>query len=536
MTTIEPTPSPVRAPGPAPAPSPDSGPDSGVRTAARGSALNLAGAITAAVVSFVTVGFITNSYGQVGAGLFFAATAMFTLAANGARLGSESGLTFFVSRFRAAGRQVALEPLVRTAAGTTTIAATALATLGFLAAPQLADLLTAEAANAASLVTMIRILAVAVPSFALSQVLFGATRGYGTMRPSVLAGQIFRPVAQLVFVVAAIVVSTEIWPLALAWAVASVATALGVAVWLWRRLRRPSSQPPSPEAEPFHARDYWRFAAPRAVTDLVSSALERLDILLVAYFLSAADAGLYGASNRLILAGQLLMYATAQSMAPLLSAAFLQRRYRDAKDLLHTITAWSVLLLWPLLLTLAFGAESVLALFGDGFADAAPVVRVLALALAVIVGLGPGDTLLLMTGNSVASLVNHVAALVVLLAVSVVLLPEVGVIGAAWAWAASRLLLRGLAVTQVWRTTRVHVFGRALALATIAAVVAFVPAGFAAHRLIDNGAVAVAAHLAVGGLVHLALAARFRADLRLDQLLGVVTRRSAPSTPSGATT
>ncbi len=527
MTTIEPMPPPRSAPA--------SPPDNDVRTATRGSALNLVGAVTAAVVSFVTVGLITNNYGQVGAGLFFAATAIFTLAANGARLGSESALTLFVSRFRASGRQRSLEPLVSIAAGATALAATALAVVGLLAAPQLADLLTTETADAASLVTMIRILAVAVPAFALSQVMFGATRGYGTMRPSVLAGQVFRPVAQLVLVVIAIVVSAEIWPLAVAWAVASIATAFWVAAWLSRRLRRSGGQASSPDAPPFQPRDYWQFAGPRAITDLVSSALERIDVLLVASLLSAADAGLYGASNRLMLAGQLMMYATTQSMAPLLSTAFLERRHDEARELLNTITAWSVLLLWPLLLTLAFWADRVLGLFGDGFAEAAPVVQVLALALAVIVGLGPGDTLLLMTGDSVASLVNHIAALIVLLGVSVVLLPRVGVVGAAWAWAASRLLLRVLALTRVWRSTGVHVFGPALALAAVSAVVAFVPTGFAAQLLIGNDTVAMVAHLGTAGLLAVALAVRFRTDLRLDQLLDVATRRSRPAPPGGTT-
>ena len=68
--------------------------------AARGTAINLVGSMTGAVFGFVTVGLITNHWGRSGAGLFFAATALFTLAANGARMGSEAGLTYFVARLR----------------------------------------------------------------------------------------------------------------------------------------------------------------------------------------------------------------------------------------------------------------------------------------------------------------------------------------------------------------------------------------------------------------------------------------------------
>ena len=504
----------------------------GIRSAARGSAFNLVGAATAAIAGFVTVGLITNNYGQAGAGLFFTATAVFTLAANGTRLGGETALTLFVSRFRAADRHRELAPLVRTATTATGLSAVVLGLVGLAAAPWLAGALTADAANADELTVMIRILAVAVPAFALSQVLFGASRGYGTMRPSVMVGQLFRPIAQLVLVVVVVAVSTDTWPLALAWAVASVVAAVAIAGWLWQRIRRSTRSHDAGTGGPFDAGDYWRFAGPRAVTDLVASALERLDVLLVALLLTAADAGLYGASNRLILAGQLLLFATSQSMAPLLSAAFLERRHADAKRLLTTITTWSVFVLWPLLLALAFGAETVLAVFGDGFADAAPVVRVLALALATIVALGPGDIVLLMTGESVASLVNHIAALLVLVVVSVVLLPQVGLIGAAWAWASSRLTLRVAAGFQVWRATGVHTFGWGVGTAAVAAVACFVPTGFIAYRMIDTGLLALVSHLATGGLLYLALAFVVRDRLELDQLAGVLTRR--PSAAPGA--
>ena len=503
--------------------------DGSVRSAARGSALNMGGAVIAAVVSFVTVGVITNNYGRAGAGLFFSATAVFTLAANGARLGGESGLTFFVSRFRASGEHGALRPLIGNALGGTALASAGLAALGFVAAPTLSELLTSDSTNASDMAGMIRILAIAVPSFALSQVLFGASRGFGTMRPAVLSGQIVRPIAQLLFVLVAVLVSTTIEPLAVAWASASVVAAIPIALWLRKRVRRGRHLRTS-----FDAAGYWRFAAPRAATDLVSSSLERLDILLVAYFLSEADAGLYGASNRLILAGQLMMYATSQSMAPHLSASFLRGRHDDVRKLLNTITGWNILLLWPMLISLAFGAETVLGLFGDGFGDGARVVQVLALSLAVIIALGVGDTLLLMTGDSVASLVNHLVALAVLIGASALLLPRVGLIGAAWAWALSRLLIRGLAVARVWQTTGVHIFGRSVVVAVASATIGFVPTGFVVYQFVDNRVLALLVHIAVGGVIHLALAFGFRDDLESGQLLRVLSRRSGGLASPGA--
>ncbi len=496
-----------------------------IRQAARGSAFNLVGAVTAATVSFLTVGLITNTYGQSRAGVFFAATALFTLAANGARLGAESSLTFFVSRLRADGRRGSVKAVVATALRATAVAAVLFAIVGFLAADAIAGALADEEENARSLATMIRILALAAPAFSLSQAMFGASRGFGTMRPSVIAGQFVRPVTQLILVGAVIALAADVAALAWAWTGAAVASLTVIAFWLHRRVRRIDAA-----GESFASADYWRFATPRAMTDMVSSGLERLDLLLVAYLLDEAQAGVYGASNRLVVAGQLMMFATAQSMAPHLSAAFGRDDRDEAEHVLHTVSAWNVTLLWPVFLTMAFGAETMLRLFGDDFTEGARLVQIFSVALVIIIGLGVGDTLLLMTGRSLASLVNHLVALATMIGLSVLLLPRVGVAGAAWAWAASRIIIRLLAVVRVWRSNRVHGLGRPVLVAGLIALIAYVPSGWLVHHTIGNGVVAIGVHLALGALLQLGACLHFRQLLELDQLMAIAGRR--PRSPT----
>ncbi len=513
-------------------------PSKQVGQAARGTALNLAGAIVGAVVSFGTVGLITNTYGQAGAGLFFAATAAFTLAANSARLGAESSLTYFVSRFRADERHGEITATIKTALAATAIVAIVLGVIGLIAAPQLSGRLTSEPDSAATATTMIRILAVAVPTFSLSQAMFGATRGFGTMRPSVFAGQIGRPVGQLVLVIGVIVLTDSVWPLAVAWAASSTITMISIGTWLRRRLtavdQRTADRPPAHHgsaadhtATPTRrvSGGYWRYTGPRALSDLLSASLERLDVLLVAVFIGEVGAGMYGASNRLILAGQLMMIATGQSMAPLLSANFLKGEHDDARSALRTISGWNVIILWPIFIGLAFGAKTALSIFGSEFTEASSLVVVLSLAFLIIIGLGLGDTLLMMTGDSIASLINHAIALTIMVAVAVALLPNVGIIGAAWAWALSRIALRALSVGRVWRTKGVHAFGPQVITAIAVTSISFVPTGVISRLVFGERIAAVLTHIAMGLTVQLALLVRFRQRLELDQLLAVVARR-----------
>lgn len=494
-------------------------------TAARGTAFNLLGSIAGAVIGFTTIGLITNNWGRSEAGVFFAATALFTLAANGARMGSEAGLTYFVARLRADGDNRSIPRVIGTAlAATGTVAAT-LAVAGLLLAPRLAGLVASQPESRPDAETMIRILAVAVPTFALSQAMFGASRGFATMRPSVVCGQFLRPVTQLTLVIVVILTTGSLSTLALAWAGSSTLTVIAIGWWLRRRVAQVRSNHVEPASAGLRGR-YLRFAWGRAGADLVSAALERLDVILVAALLGQADAGLYGASGRLILAGQLLMIAASQSTAPLLTASFSAGRNQEAQTLLRTVTGWNVTLLWPVFICLGFGAPTALSFFGAEFTDGADLVVVLSVAMLVIVAIGGGDTVLVSTGASMASLANHVIALVVMVGSAIVLLPAIGLVGAAWSWALSRLVLRGLAAAHVWRLRRVTAFGRPVFLAAGAATCAYVPLGLAVTMTLDPGPLAVAVQVLIGAAIHLVLLSRLRVELDLDRFIAVFTRRA----------
>ncbi len=493
--------------------------DAALGRASRGAALNLVGAAVATISGFGAVAVVTNAHGAAGAGVFFAAVALYTLSGNAAKLGTESGLTYLIARLRVTGDVAAIRTVVRSAAIAVGLCAAVVAIVGLAVAGVLADALTDEPGRRDDMAVMLRVLSLGVPAWSLSQVLAGATRGFATMRPSVLSGQIIRPLGQFVLVIAVTVASDELWPLAVAWVLGALAAVVPVALWVQRRVSVPSASERSADSEAAARAELWTFSRPRAASDLIHAALERLDVVLVSGIVGPAGAGIYGAANRVILAGQLVMSATAQAAAPQLSRDFADDDDAAAAGLIRSMTGWNVTLLWPVFAIVMFGAPAILPLLGDDFIAAENSLIVLGSAMIVIIGLGVGDLALLMTGNAKASLVNHVVALVAMLALALSLLPSVGVIGAAWAWAGSRILLRGLSLAWVWRSRGVHPFGtKVLGAAALVAVV-WLPAALA-HRSIDGSSLSVLAVVVAVGLgAHAALAYRFRVQLGLDALL-----------------
>jgi O-antigen/teichoic acid export membrane protein len=433
---------------------------------ARGGALNLVGAASAGVMGFALVFAVAHAYPQKVAGTFFAANSLFIILNAVSGLGSDVGLLRWVPRQIAlddhgSARRtvpVALVPVVAVAC----VAALAL----ILSAPALADML-----GGGRIVPMLRVLAVFLPVAAAHDAVLAATRAHGTMRPTVAIEKIFRQVAQVGGVLAASLFTTDPVGLALAWALPYLIGLVVAGVWYRRiaaRLRR------GPADTRALAREFWRYTAPRAVAQICQTALQRADIVLIAALASPRDAAIYTAATRFMVIGQLGTQAVQQAMQPTVSRLIALDDREATARVFAGCTTWTVALTWPVHLSVAAAAPIYLSLFGSGYAGAGQYATViLALAMLLATGTGPVDVMLLMAGRSGLSLVNSAVSLVVDLALDAVLIPWLGVTGAAIAWAAALAVRNLLMLAQVSRLFGMTPAGAGLGLAAASALVCF---------------------------------------------------------------
>ena len=172
------------------------------------------------------------------------------------------------------------------------VASVAVGALAFGFAPALASVLT-DRAGEDEYATLLRILAVAIPVATVGEVLMGATRGLGSMRPTVLASQLGRQVGQLVTVGVVLSFGGSLSAVAVAWAVPYLATVVYPAVWLRSRLPR-TGQPDLVGGD-----RYWRFTIPQAANSTAQSGLERFDVIALGFLIGSAAQGEYSVANRM---------------------------------------------------------------------------------------------------------------------------------------------------------------------------------------------------------------------------------------------
>ncbi|THV28634.1 polysaccharide biosynthesis C-terminal domain-containing protein [Glycomyces paridis] len=470
-----------------------------LRGTARGGLANLVGAAVSGIGGLAVTWLAAVALSPAEAGAFFAATSVFLLAGSIARLGTPTGLVYWVARLHRNGRDGAIGSVLRLGLWPAAAASMATALVLLLVAPMFAR------------PDLVRLIALFLPASVAMEALLAATRGYRLMGPSVLIDKLGRTVAQLVGLgVIALAGTATALHITFAWVLPYLPAAFAAAWYLHRRYR--ASRPEAGFPDRVSARAFWGFTAPRAAAGVAQLGLQRLDIIMVAALAGLGPAAVYTVATRFVIVGQMASGAVGQSVQPRAAAAMAVGDPGAARPLYQASTAWIVSLTWPVYLGVGLLADWYLRLFGGEYAtdEARMVVWILVPAMMFSSACGVVDSMLSMAGKTSWQLIDVLISLVVNVGLNLALIPTMGVVGAAIAWSAAVLVNNLVPLAQLWRTYGLHPFGALTRRALLAAGLGFGAVPLAAAPL---GPLWTSAALAAAGLAWAVALLRYRRSI-----------------------
>jgi O-antigen/teichoic acid export membrane protein len=517
--------------GSPPAPSSTSG------LVARGSLVNMVAMTVGAVLAFGLTVVASRWLQPKATGELFELIAIFSILAYALALGADTGLTRWISRARAIGSLADIRRIVLIAVVPILLAGMVVGAALWIAAPALAGIFL-HGLPRSTAATDIRLIAFGVPLAGISTCVLAAARGFGRMWPYLAVEGLGKPALRIGLVVLVLVLGWGLRGALVAWI---IPVALGLAVgwmilaWLIRKeVPGADRWRPVPGRRPLAA-GFWRFAAPRGVAGIFQIVVLWLDILLVGAFLSSYDAGVYAAVSKLAMLGTFALEGTRLAIAPQLSALLARRQQAGAAALFQSATNWLMLASWPVYVLFAIFPVVALGIFGPRYATGAAALVVLSLAMLVNLGTGNVTVVLLMGGKSSWNVANTLAALVVNVGLNLVLLPRIGIVGAAIAWAASILVDNVAAAVEVWWFLDLSPFGAGYGLAAAAGGGCFAVTGLAARAVLGQTLLGLVAAALTGLIAFAAVAYVGRGRLQLVGLFAAIRpgRRQAGRTGPG---
>jgi O-antigen/teichoic acid export membrane protein len=217
---------------------------------------------------------------------------------------------------------------------------------------------------------------------------------------------------------------------------AMIATSLtAIGQYLAERHRQNRTLTPGPRSYALSA--WMRLSLPLLLIDGLTLLMLNLDVLILNLFTGPEDVAIYFAAARTISLVSFVHFAVGAVAGPRFATLHAGRRQAEISGCLRQMQKWSVLPSAAAAAVLLILGEPLLALFGEAFTQAYPVMFVLAMGLILRALAGPAQNLLVVTGH------QNTAALILMITVflnaglCLALIPAMGLMGAATATAAA---------------------------------------------------------------------------------------------------
>lgn len=435
---------------------------------ARGSGFLAAGDLFNYVSRTVAAFVLARAMGAEDYGIYNIAVSMAFVFSGIADFGLTSAMERFIPVFRKRDDPSGVRGTLQLGVGITLLGA-----LGFgVAMLALSPVMATRLFDEPELEGLFRLFALIVPVLALTNILSAIARGYKRMDHSAFAYDFVQPLVRMVLVVVFAFVALDPVVASLIFGVSYLA-ALLVLVRLVRRESRNSTAPAAPRRD---TRDVTLFALPFWFTSLMTKIRRNIQALLLGAFDTATSVGVFSLASSANLIGRVSNLAISTSMRPVLAELFEADDRAEMDRIYKATTRWTLTLNLPTFVIMVVFAEPILALFGDSFVVGATALVILAASELANAITGTCGAIVDMSGRGRMKVANKAVMIALLVGGNLVLIPPLGVNGAAYAVLGANLVINLIRLVEVRWFARMQPYDlrilRPLAAGLVAAVAA----------------------------------------------------------------
>jgi O-antigen/teichoic acid export membrane protein len=255
-----------------------------------------------------------------------------------------------------------------------------------------------------------------------------------------------------------------------------------------------------------HAREMVRFSLPLILATIVATLLTRTDTLMIAYFRSSREVGLYTAAFPLALGLSVVLSAFGFLYLPLVSRLDADDRHGEINAVYQLTSKWIYIISFPGFLAFVIFSGDILSIFfGDEYARASSALSILSIGFLANAAVGRSTDTLSAFGATKWILVSNIAAFGINFATNLVLIPRYGFTGAAVTSAVSYVALNVFVYTVLKRFFDITPFSSESIRTFVVLPLALLPLGFLLSRQASLTILTLPVFLVVTGLITVVL-------------------------------
>ncbi len=311
-----------------------------------------------------------------------------------------------------------------------------------------------------------------------------ATRGFQATQYYVYSYDITWPIAKILLFITGYLLGSRIYG-AIAATVISAGIAALLAMSFLRKLYVSMNGTGVETQAVFPVGQISSIAVPLFFAGLLGFGLVWGDSFVLGYFRPVQEVGVYSIVSQTTLLFMLISNALSSVFVPTAAKLWALQDIGSLNRLFETVTRWALYSATPIAIVLSVGGKGLLETLGEGYSTGYIPLLVLTWGYYGYTVLGEVGWLLIACDRQIHWLWDLVVVVVLKIALSAILVPWLGMTGAALSTAASVLGLRVLGLIQVYSILKKMPFSKRVWTRLLAGFVGLI-AGFGTHQLSLN--------------------------------------------------
>lgn len=428
----------------------------------KNASLLFVGSVIADVGAFLFRTLIAQEFGPSQFGQFSLALVTVTVTTSIALLGLPDGLVTFISRFRENDHPGKI-------IGVLAISAVFILTLSFsffiilwVASPWIAHTVF----NTPELTTIVRTFAWAVPAKAIIAATAAICLGYERGGLQSLIKRIFPKVGALIVVISVIYLGDGLetvvrWYVATLWITAIFGITISYSFTKEYSINGVSTNP----------EELLSFSTPLFLSRFIGIFLNWADTILIGYFLTSASVGIYQSAFILATTVSVFQNVVGNSLYPDFSSLLENNQHGLLRERYQSAIRWMIILTTPPTIYLVFFSSSSLSLiFGVGFSSGNKALMIIVVGQLIVAAIGPATATLKSMGNSRYIFKTYLYSLFLNVTLNILLIPKIGLAGAALGTASGTILSNLLHYKKVNDKYEISIATRDISIVCLMAV------------------------------------------------------------------
>jgi len=419
---------------------------------ARGTSIFFAGTIAGMALSLIARVILVRYITQSEYGIYTLALALATIFSLIASLGLPQGATRYIAYYRGRNELSNIRGIVFSSLWFSLTASILLSLILFF----LSDILANKIFDAPELSTPLKIFSVIIPFLVLNGIFTTIFRGFDRVDVKVYFQDIIKGVLFPIFLALVIILGSSFLGVIYAYSVSVVVTFVAYSIYTMKRSPLPKERLKSSSPT---GKELLLFSLPLLGISMLYVIIQWTDVIMLGYFKTSTDVGLYNGALPLVQLILIPLTSLAFIYVPVVSQLYARGLMNDMKRSYQVLTKWIFSLSFPLALIMLFFPEAALNFFfGFQYMAAASALRILCIGYTFSAFLGLNSGTLIVMGKTRLLLWATLIGATLNVALNAVLIPPLGITGAAIASLVSLFAMNIFSSVKLYQLSKIQPF------------------------------------------------------------------------------